>query len=319
MLHRSSIGCIALAVLGMASAHAQDGTKFPDWKGMWVRIGAGGQYDPTKPPVRGQQPPLKPEYQAIWEKNIAEGRAGGQYYNTQVRCLPGGMPRMMMAYEPMEVIILPEITYIHITFNNEFRRIYTDGRKWPDFVETSFSGYSIGRWTDADADGRFQTLEVETRHLKGPRIFDPSGIPLHEDNKSIVKERIYLDKENPEPAAQRTDHDRQCPDAALDRHQALSPRAQPDLDRAHLRREQRLSLHREGYLSHRPGRQARAVAQGPGAAGSAAFRSIAQVTAFNPYETPSASAAVPRIPIPPSARRRARRPRAATASPAETA
>ena len=162
-----------------------------------MRIGAGGQYDPTKPPVRGQQPPLKPEYQAIWEKNIAEARAGGQYYNTQVRCLPGGMPRMMMAYEPMEVIVLPEITYIHITFNNEFRRIYTDGRKWPDFVETSFSGYSIGRWTDADADGRFQTLEVETRHLKGPRIFDPSGIPLHEDNKSIVKERIYLDKENP--------------------------------------------------------------------------------------------------------------------------
>ena len=182
----------------MASAHAQDGTKFPDWKGMWVRIGAGGQYDPTKPPVRGQQPPLKPEYQAIWEKNIAEGRAGGQYYNTQVRCLPGGMPRMMMAYEPMEVIIQPEITYIHITFNNEFRRIYTDGRKWPDFVETSFSGYSIGRWTDAGTDGRFQTLEVETRHLKGPRIFDPSGIPLHEDNKSIVKERIYLDKENPD-------------------------------------------------------------------------------------------------------------------------
>ena len=198
MLHRSSIGCIALAVLGMASAHAQDGTKFPDWKGMWVRIGAGGQYDPTKPPVRGQQPPLKPEYQAIWEKNIAEGRAGGQYYNTQVRCLPGGMPRMMMAYEPMEVIIQPEITYIHITFNNEFRRIYTDGRKWPDFVETSFSGYSIGRWTDAGTDGRFQTLEVETRHLKGPRIFDPSGIPLHEDNKSIVKERIYLDKANPD-------------------------------------------------------------------------------------------------------------------------
>ena len=33
-----------------------------------------------------------------------------------------------MAYEPMEVIVLPDITYIHITFNSEFRRIYTDGR-----------------------------------------------------------------------------------------------------------------------------------------------------------------------------------------------
>ena len=73
-----------------ASAQAQDLSKFPNWKGEWVRIGAGGQYDPTKPPVRGQQPPITDEYRAIWEKNIAEGIQGGQYFNTQVRCLPGG-------------------------------------------------------------------------------------------------------------------------------------------------------------------------------------------------------------------------------------
>ena len=30
--------------------------------------------------------------------------------------------------------------------------------------------------------------------MKGPRSFDPSGIPLHSDNQTIVKERIYLDK-----------------------------------------------------------------------------------------------------------------------------
>ena len=37
-------------------------------------------------------------------------------------------------------------------------------------------------------------LESETRHLKGPRVFDSSGIPLHEDDQTVVKERIYLDK-----------------------------------------------------------------------------------------------------------------------------
>jgi hypothetical protein len=37
-------------------------------------------------------------------------------------------------------------------------------------------------------------LESETRHLKGPRVFDSSGIPLHEDDETVVKERIYLDK-----------------------------------------------------------------------------------------------------------------------------
>jgi hypothetical protein len=200
MPDRAIVASIVLAaVLCAAStgAWSQESSKFPDWKGQWVRIGAGGQFDPSKPPVRGQQPPLKPEYQAIWEANIAEARAGGQYYNTQVRCMPGGMPRMMMAYEPMEMIVLPDITYIHITFNSEFRRIYTDGRDWPKNVEPSFSGYSIGKWVDEDGDGRYDVLEVETRNLKGPRIFDPSGIPLHEDNETVVKERIFLDKANP--------------------------------------------------------------------------------------------------------------------------
>jgi hypothetical protein len=40
-------------------------------------------------------------------------------------------------------------------------------------------------------------LEVETRNFKGPRVFDESGLPLHRDNQTIVKERIYLDKTDP--------------------------------------------------------------------------------------------------------------------------
>ncbi len=78
------------------------------------------------------------------------------------------------------------------------RRIYTDGRPWPDDIEPSFAGYSIGRWIDTDGDGRFDLLEVETRGFKGPRVFDASGIPLHSDNQTIVKERIYQDKNNPD-------------------------------------------------------------------------------------------------------------------------
>jgi len=41
---------------------------------------------------------------------------------------------------------------------------------------------------------KFDLLEVETRAFTGPRAFDASGIPLHDDNQTIVKERIYLDK-----------------------------------------------------------------------------------------------------------------------------
>jgi hypothetical protein len=33
--------------------------------------------------------------------------------------------------------------------------------------------------------------------LKGPRAYDATGLPLHRDNESIIKERIYSDKTDP--------------------------------------------------------------------------------------------------------------------------
>jgi hypothetical protein len=198
MRYRSLIGTIALVaalVVTIAGARALDEARYPDWSGQWERIG-GGSFDPSKRGGRAQQPPLTAEFRAVWEANMAEEAAGGQSYNTQVHCLPGGMPRMMTAYQPMEILIAPGITYIHIAFFHEFRRVYTDGRDWPATIKPTFSGYSIGRWTGAN--GALDALEVETRALKGPRIFDPSGIPLHPDNQTIVKERFSLDKADPD-------------------------------------------------------------------------------------------------------------------------
>ena len=103
----------------------------------------------------------------------------------------------MVAYEPMEIIILPETTYVQITHLNEFRRIYTDGRGRPKNAEPSFAGFSTGQWIDEDGDGRYDALLVETNGMKGPRIFDASGIPLHSDNQTVVKEHIRLDKTDP--------------------------------------------------------------------------------------------------------------------------
>jgi hypothetical protein len=97
----------------------------------------------------------------------------------------------------MEVVVLPQTTYIMIEHIHDNRRIYTDGRDWPAAVEPTFAGYSIGRWIDAGGIGHYDTLEVETRHFKGPRTFDTSGLPLHQDNQTIVKERIHLDAADP--------------------------------------------------------------------------------------------------------------------------
>ena len=60
---------------------------------------------------------------------------------------------------------------------------------------------ALGRTIDLEhpgTRGRYRMLEIETRHLKGPRAYDASGLPLHEDNQTIVKERIFLDQANPD-------------------------------------------------------------------------------------------------------------------------
>ncbi len=198
---RASIGVLALAsVLGLAFAAAQpiEAGKYPDLKGKWIRTSAG-TFDPDKPPGLGQQAPLTDEYQQILEASLADQARGGQGNNPMAACIPPGMPRMMIGYGGgMEIVVTPDITYMVMGEPMlQLRRIYTDGRNWPDNAEPSFSGTSIGKWDGADRDGRFQVLAVETRGMKNPRSYDSSGMPFHRDNQAVVRERIYLDRADP--------------------------------------------------------------------------------------------------------------------------
>lgn len=192
MAYRGLIGLAVIATTCFAaSAQAQDLAKLPDWSGQWKST-AGIQWDPTKPLGRAQQPPLTPEYQARYEASLADQAAGGLGDDPTGRCIPHGMPRVMTVVYPMEMVITPTTTYI-LTDYTVPRRIFTDGRDWPQEMDENFNGLSIGRWTDRGSDGRYATLEVETRGFKGPRTYEASGIRLHDDNQSIIKERFSLD------------------------------------------------------------------------------------------------------------------------------
>ena len=204
MFCRNSLA-IALALwVGGSAAGAEDASKYdpsryPDWSGpmRWTTRGGGNRYDQYKPPGRAQQAPLTPEYQALFEAGLKDQAEGGQGNNQTYSCLPGGMPRDMAGNQGLEFVVTPKVT--HVLFVQATpRRIYTDGRDWPANEDPSFYGYSIGRWIDEDGDGRYDVLEVETRNFNGPRSFDNAGIPLHADNETIIKERIYRDKQDPE-------------------------------------------------------------------------------------------------------------------------
>ncbi len=187
----------ALILVTFAGVRAEDAKKYPDWDGLWKRGSPVGVWDPTKPGGRGQQPPLTAEYQKVFEDNLAKGRAGVMFDIKNI-CGPVGMPRMMIMYEPMEIIVKPKVTHMLLESMSSIRRIYTDGRDWPKEPDFQFTGYSIGKWFDTDNDGVYDTLEVETRYMRGPRLFESTGIPLHADNETVVKEKLYLDPKDPD-------------------------------------------------------------------------------------------------------------------------
>ena len=153
MLHRKAIGAGTLGAVTLAAAlsmtsgavRAFDESKYPDWKGQWVRTETGTpRYDPSKPSGKGQQAPLIPEYQALLEASLKDQAEGGQGMDPTYTCLAPGMPRVMNNYEGIEFVITPNTTHMLMEHIHDSRRVFTDGRPWPKDIDPTFAGYSIG-------------------------------------------------------------------------------------------------------------------------------------------------------------------------------
>jgi hypothetical protein len=148
----------------------------PDFSGTWERYtpprdpnaspsratpGAGGGLGPT---FGGTPPPLKPEFLPAYEADLktrqdAE-RRGEPIASANAQCIPEGMPAMMIALFPMEVLqTRGQLTIVQEAFS-QIRRIYI-GEDPPaiEDAEPSFFGHSGAKW---DAD----TLVVETVGIK---------------------------------------------------------------------------------------------------------------------------------------------------------
>jgi hypothetical protein len=103
MRYRGLIGAAAVmaALLATPSVQAFDESKYPDLKGQWRRADPGNRlviglaFGSSKPFGRGEEAPLTPEYQAIYEANLADMAQGG--IDPTFTCLAPGMPRIMIA------------------------------------------------------------------------------------------------------------------------------------------------------------------------------------------------------------------------------
>ena len=152
----------------------------------------------------------------------------------------------------------------------------------PRIAERTLVGYSIGKWVDENGDGKYTALEVETRFLRGPRAYEASGMPFHEDNQTIIKERFYLDK-----ADRNTLYDEiTVIDHAMTRPYIKVQKAVRKQDPRPVWRLEDCPLDNvwikigdEAYCRQRGRRQADAGLQGSAPAGFELFRAAAEVTA----------------------------------------
>lgn len=188
MAHRFTLAVLMASVLlASGTALAFDDAKYPDLKGRWRAVGNDNHFPGN--------PPYTPEYQKIHEAAKAELATGSQAPNPPAYCLPPGMPRQMNGQGGVQFVVTPEMTHILIDHIQDNRRIYTDGRGWPEELTPTFAGTSIGKWVEADGSGKYGALLIETRGFKGPRGFG-ADTPMHADNETVIKERLWIDKQD---------------------------------------------------------------------------------------------------------------------------
>ena len=152
------------------------------FEGQWERRGSQN-FDPSIPDTLPDHPPLTPAAAAQFQAALDAAKAGRPIHDPHAGCLPLGMPRMMNMPFLFEVIASKERVTMIMEEQSQVRRIWTDGRGFPDDMWDTFVGTSIGHW-----EGK--VLVVETHGMKADLPITQKGL-MHSD-KLKVRERLWL-------------------------------------------------------------------------------------------------------------------------------
>ncbi|MEN9704491.1 MAG: hypothetical protein RLZZ393_370 [Pseudomonadota bacterium] len=167
-----------------------------DFSGTWDRypLAIDAQRDATvvPPPPDIPAPPLKAEYKGAYDaeqKKIDDANKRGEPIATgYTHCIPDGMPAMMMAMFPMEVLQTPrQVTIIQEAYN-QVRRIYLND-KLPavEDAEPGFWGHSAGRWQG-------NTFVVDTvgikQHVRFRNVPHSAEMRIHEEMKMVTPDHF---------------------------------------------------------------------------------------------------------------------------------
>ena len=114
--------------------------------------------------------PIRPE-----AMEVAKSR-GGVTELPSTYCLPLGVPLATLLSEVTKIVHSPGLTLILHEIDGIPRKIYTDGRDFPEELSPTWLGSSIGHWED-------DTFVVETRGFNDRSWLDTAAHPRSESMK----------------------------------------------------------------------------------------------------------------------------------------
>ncbi len=190
MLHGIRASLLAAVFLFVtACSSTPNSSSVPNFSGTWERYP-----DPyavftdnafaVDPPAPDGGPTLKQpyarEYKAYVERKAKASREGKPLIDASTQCLPEGMPTIMGAIYPIEIVQTDNKFVVLAEFLTQTRRVYMN-EEMPSLEDISpgYNGYSVGHWEKG-------TLVIETIGVREDVTF--YAIP-HSENMKIT-ERI---------------------------------------------------------------------------------------------------------------------------------
>jgi hypothetical protein len=184
---------IVSAALLLAAPVATGAT--PDFSGTWERYP-----DPyaifnempfaDDPPPPGGGPTLrKPyasEYKKLMQRRAEASKKGQPLADPSTQCMPEGMPTIMGAIYPIEIVQTPAQIVVLAEFLTQTRRIYLNEKMPPlEDISPGYNGYSVARWEG-------ETLVVQTMGVRE----DVRFLEIPHSAQMKVTERLRLTAPN---------------------------------------------------------------------------------------------------------------------------
>ena len=173
---RSLLGwSVAVTVLGISANAFADGSA-SQISGVWSRVAA----DAAQPKA---DPPLKPKYLKAYKASQQQvSQTGSKVSGALEKCRVEGMPSVMAARAPLEIVQTPGQVTVLAEYMGQTRRIFLD-EKMPAAgdITPGYMGTSVGKWNG-------DNLEVQTVGVREDVRYQ--GMPHSGKMKIVEKLRL---------------------------------------------------------------------------------------------------------------------------------